>query len=78
MAGIPHAPNGATWGDAVIHLTDFAQANPSRFLEVILPTLAVGLLVLYFIWQIFVVGPVAKLKNDFDKVRAGSSADEGA
>jgi hypothetical protein len=67
---------GATWGDAAIHLIDFAQAKPGVFLEVVVPLGIVAIVVLVLVYRIFVVGPLAGLKNQFDAVRQGGAGTE--
>ncbi len=68
-AVVPSQTYGATWGDAMIKLIEFAQADPVKFLTVTLPLLAVGLLVAYFVYVVFIVGPVKKHKEAFDLER---------
>ena len=34
---------GATYGDAIIHLLDFASSQPGRFMETIFPLVIIGL-----------------------------------
>ncbi|MPW16640.1 hypothetical protein GCT13_06745 [Paraburkholderia sp. CNPSo 3157] len=60
--------SGATIGDALIELIDFARSEPLVFLEVMLPLLIAGLFVSFFIFRI-IIDPVGLQKSEYDEVR---------
>jgi hypothetical protein len=60
--------NGATIGDALIRLIDFAQSHPLVFLGVTMPLLTIALLVSFFVFRIF-SDPVGQRRAEFDGTR---------
>ena len=60
--------SGATLGDALIELIDFARLEPATFLEVMLPLLISALMVSFFIFRI-IVDPVGLRQSEYDDER---------
>ena len=64
------APTGATLGDALIQLTQFASTQPFHFLLTVPITLGLALVIAALATPILVLGPLTRNQKRFTKARA--------
>jgi len=64
---------GATYADAVIVALSFARESPMVFLLTVPLTVALCLVFVIVVMRVFVAGPTARLRSEFDSKRAASA-----